>query len=61
MSGHREVLATLSKNEVEAILLDLKMPYISGEELLPIIVTEFPEVPVIVITGADDVETAVSA
>jgi DNA-binding NtrC family response regulator len=45
---------------VEAILLDLKMPYISGDELLPTIVADFPDVPVIVITGADDVETAVN-
>lgn len=55
----RKVLSILSENEVEAMLLDLKMPYISGEELLPTIVCEYPETPVIVITGADDVETAV--
>jgi DNA-binding NtrC family response regulator len=55
----REVLSTLSWHEVEVVLLDLKMPHISGEELLPVIITEFPEIPVIVITGADDVETAV--
>ena len=55
----RNVLSILSGYEVEAILLDLKMPYISGDELLPAIVADFPDVPVIVITGADDVETAV--
>lgn len=55
----RNVISKLSENEVEAILLDLKMPYISGDELLPAIVADFPEIPVIVITGADDVETAV--
>jgi DNA-binding NtrC family response regulator len=56
----REVLSILSEHELEAILLDLKMPYISGEELLPAIIADYPEVPVIVITGADDVETAVN-
>ncbi len=55
----RDVLSTLSGHEVEVILLDLKMPHISGDELLPVIVADFPETPVIVITGADDVETAV--
>ena len=55
----REVLSILLGHEVEAILLDLKMPHISGEELLPAIVADFPDVPVIIITGADDVETAV--
>jgi DNA-binding NtrC family response regulator len=55
----REVQSILSVHEVEAVLLDLKMPHITGDELLPVIVTDFPEVPVIVITGADDVETAI--
>jgi DNA-binding NtrC family response regulator len=55
----RNVLSILSDREVEAILLDLKMPYISGDKLLPPIVADYPDVPVIVITGADDVETAV--
>jgi DNA-binding NtrC family response regulator len=55
----REVQSILSGHEVEAVLLDLKMPHITGDELLPIIITDFPEIPVIVITGADDVETAV--
>jgi DNA-binding response OmpR family regulator len=41
------------------MLLDLRMPHISGEELLPKIISEYPEVPVIVVTGANDVETAV--
>jgi DNA-binding NtrC family response regulator len=56
----REVVSILSEHELEAVLLDLKMPYISGEELLPAIIADYPEVPVIVITGADDVETAVN-
>jgi DNA-binding NtrC family response regulator len=55
----REVLSTLSAHEVEAVLLDINMPHITGDELLPRIVSDFPEAPVIIITGADDVETAV--
>ena len=35
------------------------MPHLSGEELLSIISSEYPDIPVIVITGANDVETAV--
>jgi len=49
----------LTKQEVEIVLLDLRMPFITGDELLPLITSDFPEVPVIVITGANDVETAV--
>ncbi len=55
----REVMSALSSREVEVMLLDLRMPHVSGEELLPQIISDFPEIPVIVITGANDVETAV--
>jgi DNA-binding NtrC family response regulator len=55
----REVMPYLSRQEVEVILLDLWMPHLSGEDLLQAIRNEFPEVPVIVITGANEVETAV--
>jgi DNA-binding NtrC family response regulator len=55
----REVIPLLTDLEVEIVLLDLRMPFISGDELLPLITSDFPEVPVIMITGANDVETAV--
>ena len=55
----RDVMPTLSSREVEVMLLDLKMPHVPGEELLPMINSDFPEIPVIIITGANDVETAV--
>jgi DNA-binding NtrC family response regulator len=55
----REVIPILKEREVEVILLDLRMPHVTGDELLPLITADFPEVPVIVITGANDVETAV--
>ena len=55
----REVIPLLTDREVEIILLDLRMPYITGDELLPAIISDFPETPVIIITGANDVETAV--
>jgi len=55
----RDAIPLLSGQEVEVMLLDLRMPHLSGEELLPMVVSDFPEVPVIVITGANDVDTAV--
>ena len=55
----REVMNLLSENEMGVLLLDLSMPHLSGEELLAGIGEEYPELPVIVITGANDVETAV--
>ena len=55
----RDVISLLAEQEIEVMLLDLRMPHLSGEELLPQVTSDFPHVPVIVITGADDVETAV--
>ncbi len=55
----REVIALIQKQEIEVILLDLTMPHIGGKELLIEIRRDFPYIPVIIITGMNDVETAV--
>ena len=55
----RKVMAIFSEQEIEVMLLDLSMPYVSGEELLSMVTKDFPEVPIIVVTGSNDVETAV--
>jgi DNA-binding NtrC family response regulator len=55
----REVRTLLKSRKFEIILLDLTMPHITGEELLPLIVQDYPETPVIIITGDIEVETAV--
>jgi DNA-binding NtrC family response regulator len=56
----REVVPLLSRQEIEVMLLDLSMPHISGDELLSLVTKDFPEVPVIIVTGSNDVETAVA-
>ena len=56
----REVMPLLSRQEIEVMLLDLSMPHISGEELLSLVRKDFPEIPIIIITGSNDVETAVT-
>lgn len=55
----REVLGLLESGPCSALLLDLSMPHLSGEDLIPQVVRAFPEVPIIVLTGANTVETAV--
>jgi len=55
----RDVMPLLSSQEIEVMLLDLRMPQISGEELLPMITAGYPEIPVVVVTGSNDVDTAV--
>jgi len=55
----RQVLPILEKSEIGVIVLDLFMPYVPGKELLTAICRDYPHIPVIVMTAADEVETAV--
>jgi len=55
----RNVLSLIDTRKVGVILLDLAMPYLSGEQLLPVINQSHPEIPIIVITGMNEIETAV--
>jgi DNA-binding NtrC family response regulator len=60
LSDGRTLLPLLGRERAGVILLDLFMPGIGGQELLPQVVEQFPEVPVVVMTAAQDVETAVA-
>jgi DNA-binding NtrC family response regulator len=55
----RQVQPLLARQPVSCLLLDLQMPYLPGRELLDRLREGFPEIPVIVITGLGDIETAV--
>jgi len=55
----RRLMDILAARPYAALVLDLIMPHCKGDELLPGIVREYPDMPVIVITGMDQVETAV--
>lgn len=55
----RTVLPILAEHAIELMLLDLTMPYVSGEEILTTVTQEYPEIPIIIVTGANDVEIAV--
>jgi DNA-binding NtrC family response regulator len=55
----REVVAMLGSRPFSAIILDLFMPHITGQELLPSIKELYPDLPMIVITGSNKVSTAV--
>jgi DNA-binding NtrC family response regulator len=59
-SDSREVMSLLSQQQIEAVLLDLAMPHVTGEELLPKIKEQYPDIPVIIITGFNDVQKAVN-
>jgi DNA-binding NtrC family response regulator len=55
----REVAGLLAREPVGLVVLDLNMPALSGEALLATIAAEHPEVAVIVVSGMNQVETAV--
>jgi len=52
-------LDTLTRNSVDILLLDLKMPVMGGEEVLGVVRQDYPRIPVIIITGHGTVDTAV--
>ena len=47
----RRAMSLLAEHGASVIVLDLTMPHLSGDELLPLIVGEYPQIPVIIITG----------
>ncbi|GAB6127367.1 sigma-54-dependent transcriptional regulator [Humidesulfovibrio idahonensis] len=59
MDDSRKVMPFLAQHEAELILLDLIMPYVSGAELLEEIRRGHPEVPILIITAVNDIESVV--
>ncbi len=60
LSDGRDLLPLLERQTAGVIVLDLFMPQVSGLELLPRLAREYPEIPVVVMTASQEVETAVS-
>ncbi len=59
LQDSRLVLPFLTEQAVSMIVLDLRMPYISGQALLERITTSHPDIPVIIMTATDELSTAV--
>lgn len=57
----REGLAQIEKGDIDLVITDLRMPGISGEEVLARVRGESPGIPVIVLTGHGSIDTAVDA
>ncbi len=55
----RDVMGLLEKNDFSLILLDLTMPHINGETLLEKISETYPDIPVVIISGMNQVDTAI--
>lgn len=59
LDDSRQVLPLLEKENIHIVVLDLFMPYVSGRELLTALNRDYPHIPVIVMTAADEVDMAV--
>ena len=57
----KEGLDLISKGDIDLVITDLRMPGISGEEVLRHVATETPGIPVIVLTGHGSIDSAVDA
>lgn len=69
MEGYETVLAEngkvalekISKGDIDLVITDLRMPEVSGEEVLEKVSRETPGVPVIILTGHGSIDSAVDA
>ncbi len=59
--GGQTALDALAREEFDVVVTDVRMAGLSGIEVCDRIKIKFPDVPVIVVTGQADVDTAVSA
>jgi len=55
----REVESLFEREDFDVVLLDLHLPYISGQSLLIKLHEEHPDIPIIIITAEEKVDTAV--
>ncbi len=58
-SDSRKAAALLQQHTCSLVLLDLNMPYIDGENLLAQIKENYPDIPAIIISGMNQIETAI--
>lgn len=55
-----KLLSVLASQQFCAVAIDLMMPKLSGEELIPQIVAQHPNIPILVISGLNQVKSAVN-
>lgn len=55
-----KLLSVLASQQFCAVAIDLIMPKLSGEELIPQIVAQHPNIPILVISGLNQVKSAVN-
>jgi len=61
ISNPTQVKSQMKKEQYQCVLLDVKMPGINGLDLLKIVLTEYPLIPAILISGQSNIQIAVEA
>lgn len=56
-----QAIKRLDKGDIDLVITDLRMPRVSGEEVLKHSIAHYPTLPVIILTGHGTVENAVEA
>ena len=60
LSDGKEAMELLGQLEVDVVITDIRMPMVTGDQILKYVKTHAPSIPVVMLTGVVDVETAVS-
>ena len=60
LDNGKEAMELIGQLEVDVVITDIRMPNITGEQVLKYVKTHSPTIPVIMLTGVVDVETAVN-
>ncbi len=60
-SDGKEALSKIEEEDIDLVITDLKMPNLSGEELMKEALDNYPYLPVIILTGHGTIENAVEA
>ncbi len=55
----RVVMSLLAEQDIGVLVLDLTMPHLSGHTLLRQVALDYPDIPVILMTATNDLDTAV--
>lgn len=59
LEDSRQVMPLLAREPIGVLVLDLSMPHISGQALLEQVATTYPDLPIILMTATNDLDTAV--
>jgi len=57
----KEAMEKIEEGDIDLVITDLKMPHLSGDELMKAALEQYPYLPVIILTGHGTIENAVEA